>query len=188
MRKLVVLLLSFLLGLLPGCSRGKDATAQAMDLRARLLSSNGYTFETEVTADFGDKVYSFAMNCRGDNAGNVTFIVTLPETIAGISGVIDSNGGKLTFDDVALTFELLADGRLSPVSAPWVLVHTLHYGYITSCAQTDAGALLSINDSYEDDALNLSVYLGQDGLPVGAEIFCDGSRILSLSVNNFTFQ
>ena len=188
MRKLVVLLLSFLLGLLPGCGGGKDAVAQAMDLRARLLSSNGYTFDTEVTADFGDKVYTFSMNCRADNAGNVTFTVILPETIAGISGVIDSNGGKITFDDVALAFGLLADGRLTPVSAPWILVHTLHYGYIVSCAQADEGLMLSINNSYEDDALNLSVYLGQDGLPVGAEIFNDGSRILSLSVNNFTFQ
>ena len=188
MRKLVVLLLSFLLGLLPGCGGGKDAIAQAMDLRARLLSSNGYTFDTEVTADFGDKVYTFAMNCRADNAGNVTFTVILPETIAGISGVIDSNGGKITFDDVALAFGLLADGRLTPVSAPWVLVHTLHYGYITACAQTDSGVMISINDSYEDEALNLSVYLGRDGLPAEAEIFWNGRRVLSLTVKNFTFR
>lgn len=188
MRKLVVLLLSFLLGLLPGCGGSQDATAQAMDLRARLLSSNGYTFDTEVTADFGDKVYTFAMNCRADNAGNVTFTVILPETIAGISGVIDSNGGKITFDDVALAFGLLADGRLTPVSAPWVLVHTLHYGYITACAQTDSGVMISINDSYEDEALNLSVYLGRDGLPAEAEIFWNGRRVLSLTVKNFTFR
>ena len=188
MRKLVVLLLSFLLGLLPGCGGSQDATAQAMDLRARLLSSNGYTFDTEVTADFGDKVYTFSMNCRADNAGNVTFTVILPETIAGISGVIDSNGGKITFDDVALAFGLLADGRLTPVSAPWVLVHTLHYGYITACAQTDSGVMISINDSYEDEALNLSVYLGRDGLPAEAEIFWNGRRVLSLTVKNFTFR
>ena len=188
MRKLVVLLLSFLLGLLPGCGGGQDATAQAMDLRARLLSSNGYTFDTEVTADFGDKDYTFALNCRADNAGNVTFTVILPETIAGISGVIDSNGGKITFDDVALAFGLLADGRLTPVSAPWVLVHTLHYGYITACAQTDSGVMISINDSYEDEALNLSVYLGRDGLPAEAEIFWNGRRVLSLTVKNFTFR
>ena len=188
MRKLVVLLLSFLLGLLPGCGGSQDATAQAMDLRARLLSSNGYTFDTEVTADFGDKVYTFAMNCRADNAGNVTFTVILPETIAGISGVIDSNGGKITFDDVALAFGLLADGRLTPVSAPWVLVHTLHYGYITACAQTDSGVMISINDSYEDEALNLSVYLGRDGLPAEAEIFWNGRRVLSLTIKNFTFR
>lgn len=188
MRNLFILLVSFLLAVLSGCSHGNDATAQAMDLRAKLLSADGYSFDTEITADFGDKVYTFAMNCQADNGGNVTFTVTFPQTIAGISGEIDSNGGKLTFDDVALTFDLLANGRFSPVSAPWVLVHTLHYGYITSCAQTDKGVMISVNDSYEDDALNLSVYLGRDGLPVGAEIFCEGSRILSLAVNNFTFQ
>ena len=188
MRKFTVLWFSFLLVLLCGCSSGEDAMGQAMELRSRLAASNGYTFDSRITADFGDKRYTFSMNCRADNAGNLSFTVTDPETISGISGVIDSQGGKLTFDDTALAFELLADGQLSPVSAPWVMVHTLHFGYITFCAATDEGMMLSINDSYQDDALNLSVYLGQDGLPTGSEIFYNGSRILSLTVINFKFQ
>lgn len=188
MRKFGILCFVLLWILLPGCAGGGDTLGQAMDLRSRLLSSGGYTFDTEITADFGDKVYTFAMNCRADNAGNVAFTVTAPDTIAGITGVMDAQGGKLTFDGTALAFELLADGRLSPVSAPWVLVHTLHFGYITSCAQTDSGLMVSVNDSYEDDALNLCVYLSEDGLPAGAEIFWNGSRILSLTVKNFTFQ
>ena len=183
-----ILALLLVMGLLSGCAVEELELERGMELRSKILKAEYVEFDADITADYGDKLHRFSMMCRGDSDGTVHFTVTAPETIAGISGVIDSNGGKITFDDVALAFGLLADGRLTPVSAPWILVHTLHYGYIVSCAQADEGLMLSINNSYEDDALNLSVYLGQDGLPVGAEIFNDGSRILSLSVNNFTFQ
>ena len=94
----------------------------------------------------------------------------------------------MTFDDTALAFELLANGRLSPVSAPWLLVHTLHEGYIVSGTRLDSGMMLSINDSYRDDAMTLNIYLGDDDLPTGAEVFCNGERILSMTVGNFVFQ
>ena len=188
MKKKVVLWFILLCVLLPGCDGGGDSLKPAMELRSRLLASEGYTFNTQITADYGDKLYTFDLNCQVDNAGNVAFTVTAPETIAGISGIMDSKGGKLTFEDTALAFDLLADSRFSPVSAPWVLVHTLHYGYITSCAELEDGTMLSINDSYENDALNLSVWLGQDRLPVGAEIFWQGRRVLSLTVKNFSFR
>ena len=167
---------------------GDEPLKPALELRSRLVASQGYGFDTQVTADYGDKLYTFDMNCRVDNSGNVAFTVTGPETIAGITGVVSSQGGKLTFDDTALAFELLADGQFSPVGAPWVLVHTLHSGYITSCARLDTGYMVSIDDRYDDDALNLSVWLGEDGLPTGAEISWDGRRVLSLTVKNFRFE
>ena len=159
-----------------------------MELRSRLASSDGYSFDTQITANYGDRLYTFEMNCRVDSTGNLDFTVTAPDAIAGIMGSVNPQGGKIIFDDTALAFELLADGQFSPVSAPWVLVHTLHYGYITSCAQVEGGTMVSIDDSYEDDALNLSVWLGQDGLPTGAEILWRGRRVLSLTVKNFSFQ
>lgn len=188
MKKKLLLCFLLLWAILPGCQTREDPVEQALELRSRLVSSDGYTFDAEITADFGDKVYEFGMRCQADSGGNLSFTVTAPQSIAGITGRIDGQGGKLTFDDKALAFELLAEGRLSPVSGPWVLVHTLHFGYITSCAQAENGVTVYINDSYEDEALNLSVYLGSDGLPTGAEIFWQGSRVLSLTVRNFIFQ
>ena len=160
----------------------------ALDLRARLIAAEWYTFDTQVTADYGDKLYTFEMSCQVDHAGNVEFAVTAPDTIAGIMGTMDEKSGNLTFDGTALAFALLAEGRVSPVSAPWLMVHTLHYGYITSCVKTEQGYIAYIDDSYENDALNLSVWIGQDGLPTGAEIFWQGRRVLSLTVRNFSFQ
>lgn len=174
--------------LMSGCSSGDDSMGRALNLRSRLNAAQVCSFDAVIHADFGDKIYSFSMQCQVDSGGNLTFTVTEPATIAGITGRVSAQGGKLTFGDTALAFEMLAEGRLSPVSAPWVLVHTLKSGYITSCAQWEGGFVLSIDDRYEDDALNLTVYLGKDDLPVAAEIFWEGSRCLSLEIKNFVFE
>ena len=173
--------------LLNGCS-STDELDRGMALRAKLLSSNGYSFTTEVNADFGERSYAFGMDCKVDSAGTVNFSVTAPEAISGITGKLNGQGGALTFDDTALAFELLANGRFSPVSAPWLLVHTLHEGYMVSSAKLDTGVMLSIDDSYRDDALTLNIYLDDNDLPTGAEVFCEGEKILSMIVRNFIFQ
>ncbi len=160
---------------------------RGMALRAKLLSSDGYSFSTEVTADFGEKTYSFNMDCVVDTQGTVNFCVTAPEPISSITGKLNGQGGALTFDDAVLAFDLLANGRLSPVSAPWLLVHTLHEGYMVSAAELDSGVLLCVDDSYRDDALNLNIYLDEENLPTGAEVFCEGQRVLSMTVRNFVF-
>ena len=188
MKKKLVLWFTLLCVMLPGCSGADAPLGPAMEFRSRLLSAEGCSFDAQITADFRDRLYTFEMNCRMDGAGNVNFTVTAPETIAGISGSISREGGNLTFDDTALAFDLMADGRFSPVSAPWILVHTLRSGYIVSCAEWENGIMVNINDSYEDNALNLSVWLGKEGFPTGAEISWQGRRFLSMNVKNFSLQ
>ena len=160
---------------------------RAMKLRASLLASSGSTFDTVITADYGEKTYAFGMHCQADNQGNLSFTVTEPESISGITGTVSESGGALTFDETALSFALLADGRVTPVSAPWILVHTLHCGYLTSCCEEEGNLRVTINDSYADDALEVSVWLDGEDLPSCAEILWQGRRILSLTVNHFDF-
>lgn len=172
--------------LLSGCSGQQEQLDRAMALRAKLIASE-VTFDAEITADYGDKSYTFAMHCTGATDGTVTFTVTKPDTIAGISGTVGNEGGKLTFDDTALAFELMADGQLSPVSAPWVLMKTLRGGYLTSCTQEEDGLRLAIDDSYEEDALHLDIWLDESDLPKFAEVYWQGRRLLTVSVSNFTY-
>ena len=106
MKKLSVLLIVLLF--LGGCSGKQEELERAMTLRAKLLASE-CSFDAKITADYGDKLYVFAMTCQGDSRGNLTFTVTEPESIAGITGNISSGEGKLTFDDTVLQFPLLAD-------------------------------------------------------------------------------
>lgn len=186
MKKVLSVLMAGLL--LTGCASAQKEMDRALSLRTKLLQAASCAFEAEVTADYGDKLYTFGMDCTGDAQGNVTFRVRDPETISGISGKIDRQGGALTFENTALQFGLLADGQLSPVSAPWVLLRALRGGYLTSAGMEDGLLRLSVNDSYADNAMNLDVWLDEADIPQRAEVCYDGKRILSICVENFVIS
>ena len=176
-----------LLLMLTGCRFQHGELERAMDLRARLLAGE-CSFDAVITADYGDMLHSFTMNCRGDSKGNVSFTVTKPDSISGICGTVTEDGGKLEFDGTALVFELMADGQVSPVSAPWLLLKTLRGGYLTACGMEGELLRLTIDDSYEEDALHLEIWLDGDDSPVRGEVYWDGRRILTVEVEKFAYQ
>ena len=184
MKRILAILLALLL--LSGCGGRGSELDRAMALRTKLLSQ-GVTFHASITADYGDMVHTFSLFCEADSQGNVMFTVTEPQSIRDITGIIRSGTGKLTFDDQAIAFDLLADGQLSPISAPWIFLKALHSGYMTSCGKEGEYLRLAVDDSYAEDALHLDIWLGSGDLPVREEILWQGSRVLSMDVGNFIF-
>lgn len=180
MRKSLVVL-AFLL-LLSGCER-QDHEQDALRLRASI--QNGCSFDVKITADYGDLIYRFVMNCACDGQGNLQFTVRSPESIAGITGNISAGVGKLTFDDTALAFSLLADGQLSPISGPWIMMKALLGGYLTSAGADGEYSRVTIKDSYEADAYTVDVWLSEDNIPVRGEILWKNRRVLTMDVENF---
>ena len=182
MKKAALLLI---LVLLTGCSQKNESLDSAMELRSRLLSGGGCSFNAHITADYGDELYEFTLICQGDPNGGLEFSVAQPESISGITGKISEAGGALTFADTSLEFPLLADGQLSPVGAPWILLKTLRSGYLTSAGREEDLNHVVIHDSYEEDAMMLDIWLDANHLPVQADILWEGRRIVSISVENF---
>ena len=172
---------------LSGCGSGDAALEGAMAFRDRLLDASGLEFAAQITADYGTEVDSFGMEIRSDSDGNVAFEVTTPDPISGITGTVTRAGGALTFDDTILGFPMLAEGRLAPAAAPWVLVKALRSGYISSvCKEADQWHL-TVLDSYEEDALVLDVWFDADWLPVHSEILFKGETILTLALEDLRF-
>lgn len=174
--------------LLTGCKNTESDLGRAMALRQRLLGSSGCTFDAVITADYGDKIYTFSMACQADSQGDLTFTVTDPQTICGITGTVTQQGGHLTFDGKALAFEMLADGLVTPVSAPWILIRTLRGGYLSACGKDEDDLRISIDDSYEDNALHLDIWINSQDVPVRGDILWDGKRVVSLEVRNFSYM
>lgn len=170
--------------LLTGCGKHDEELDRAMALRAKLLTAS-VSFDAEITADYGDEVHTFSVYCEGDKQGNLGFRVTAPETIADISGRMEAGEGKLTFRDTVLAFPLLAEDQLSPVSAPWIFYMTLRGGYLTAAGMEEDLLRLTIDDSYDDDALTVDIWLDAADTPIRAEILYDGRRILTLTIENF---
>ena len=184
MKRIAILLCVLLV--LTGCSGQNQDMDRAMNLRAKLLAK-AVDFDAQITADYGDKTYTFTINCKADTQGNLTFTVIEPELISGISGTVSSTGGKLKFDDVALAFDLMADEQFSPVSGPWILMKTLRSGYLTSCTREGNALRIAIDDSYDDDALHMEVWLSGEDVPIRGEIMWKGRRLLTIDIKNFTF-
>ena len=170
--------------LISGCMGNNKDLDRMMELRASLLAGS-CTFKAEITADYGDKIHNFAIDCKSDSKGNVGFSVTAPESISGIAGRMESEGGKLTFEDTALSFPLLADGQVTPVSAPYLLIKTLRGGYVRSVGEDGEFLRVTVDDSYEENALQLDIWLDSENLPIRAEILYDGRRILSMNIVDF---
>lgn len=183
MKKILSLFLSSII-LLCGCAN-ENHIDRLMKLRKDLLQGNGCSFTASVSADYGEKIFQFKMDCICDAYGNLNFTVKEPESVAGISGQISTEEGKLIFDDQVLSFDLLTEDLISPISTPWLLIKTLRSGYIDSGGIDSDLFLFHVDDSYEENPLRLDLWLNQDNLPVHADIIWDGRRAVSVDVENF---
>ena len=182
-----ILILALML-LLTGCGPGEDGMERAMDLRSRVLEAEECSFRAKITADYGSTLQQFTLDCKGDSQGDLRFTVAEPETIAGITGKISGDGGKLVFDDTVLAFGLLTDRQLSPAAAPWIFFRTLREGQLLTASEE--GPLLHIraDDSYEEDALRGDFWLDESGQPVRAEFLYRNRRVLCLEISGFTLE
>lgn len=177
-----------LLLILCGCNQTDSNIEDAILLRKNLNSCSGFMFDAFITADYGNEIQNFTVHCDAKGSGDISFTVVEPESIKGITGRIHSGNGQLTFDDVALAFPLLAEGELSPVSAPWLFCKAILSGYISSTCKEDGFLRITYNDTYEDDAMVVDVRMNDHKVPVIAEIIWQGRRILSLSIENFQIK
>ncbi len=177
-------ILPLLLILLTGC-RGEDpAMAAALELRSRCLGA-AVGFEAEITADYITTLEEFDLACSADPAGEMTFRVLEPRDIEGICGTVTGTEGTVIFDDAILAFPLMADGRLSPLSAPWVMMKALRSGCIVAVRQEEELLHLTIDDSYDDDALTVEIWV-EEGKVEAAEIAWEGRRQIAMTIDDFT--
>ena len=171
--------------MLCGCSAKDERLEQATDFRKKLLAADGCTFEASITADYEDRLHTFQMSCSVGSNGNLDFIVNAPDTISGITGSISNDGSSLTFEEKVLAFPMLADGQISPVCTPWLLMNSLRGGYLSGCSKESDGLCIYIDDSFYDQPLNVEVWTDNNLVPYHAEFIWQSRRILSLDIKDF---
>jgi hypothetical protein len=154
-------------------------------LRAQIENCKSYSFRASVTADYGEAVSEFVLLCTSERKDQLKISVLEPDTISGITCEISDTSGKVVFEDKLLAFELLADGLVSPVSAPWFFTKSLRSGYISSCGEKDGNAFVRIDDSYGQLSYSVEVWFDEDFKPASAEIVWEGKRILSMLISDF---
>ena len=157
-----------------------------MAFRNQLLESC-CAFTAEITADYTDDLVSFTLDCAGDELGNLDFTVSEPLEIAGIGGTVKAGKGSLVYQDTVLAVPLLAQGELSPVSAPWILLCALRGGYIASAGTEGELLRVTVNDSFAGNTLLVDIWFDNLNMPQMAEVFWQGRRVLSIQIKDFQF-
>ena len=168
-----------------GCSAEKELSSLQRS-RQMLEQSRGCAFDADITAQYPDRVYRFTLQCVSDGEG-FRFQVKEPESIRGIAGSIEEKGGNLIFDDCLLAFPLLADGELSPVTAPWLFLQSLKRGLVRLASKTEDGVCISFEDVFRGETVLSEVSLTMDGTPLSCELFWNGERILLLQFTDFRY-
>ena len=162
--------------ILSGCASHNTSVDHAMCVRQELNNSNGCMFDAVVTADYGDSVYTFTLQCMADSEGNVEFSVIDPVSISGVSGQIANDKGSIVFDDKVLAFSMLADGYITPVSAPWLFLKALRGGYIHGCSNEEGLTRVILHDTYREEPLQVDIWIDETTVPIRADFLWKDSR------------
>lgn len=184
-RKLLAVLMLPLL-LLGACS-GEQEMDAPMEFRAKLLAQGGCGFTAQMQVDVSRRVCALTLQCRCDADGPAEITVLAPETIEGISATLESAGGVLHFDTVAVDFGLAAEDRLAPIALPALLTAHWASAYISAAGSEDG--LLRVCYADDTDTLDLSVdtWFDADNCPVYAEIALDGTVFAELTLTDFVW-
>lgn len=188
MRRRLIAILVLILLMFSSCTKeGQHSELQpAMDFRAGLLNSGGAQFTAEVTADYGEEVYTFTLDCKYVTDGTTEIDVAAPDTLCGIKAQIENDTGRLTFFDTELTFGTLADGTVTPLSAPAVLGRCWQSAYIASSGKEEKTLRVSYEDGFDADQLLVDTWFSQKGIPIYAEICYNESCVLKLTISDFS--
>ena len=181
MKRILPLFLVFLLG----CSGPDPAMETALDLRSRCLASPAVRFRAEIRADYITGFEEFTLDCETSPDGTVAFRVAHPEEIADICGTVRQDEGTVEFDGAVLAYPLMAQGRLSPLGGPWVVMKAIRSGCIIAAGQEGELTRVTIDDSYADNALTVDVWL-RDGQVIQAEVAWEGLRCLVMTFDDFS--
>ena len=195
MRKAASALMMTLCLLLPGCGgQSMDEVDQlTLDLRGAYLALAGVTAQLEVEADYGRRVYDYAMELNWRREGETTVTVTAPETVAGITARIAGGEALLEYDGVSLETGPLDESGLSPLGAGPALLEAAVEGFIAesgfdTLGETECLRLLC-RDPEGAPGEGTEYILWFDPVTwdlLRGEISVDGRRVIACGVTSFT--
>lgn len=188
MRKKLAMLFAVLPLALSGCAV-KNPAQLPLRFRTALLQAGGCTFTAAVTADYGDTVTAFTLDCVYSPQTGAELTLLEPDSIAGIHARVDASAAFVTFDETQLAFDALANGTLAPLAAPYVLGRCWSEEYIDTTGTEDGLLRTTYRMGYEKQELIVDVWFSEQPLaPVRAEISYGGRRVLCAQLSDFVMQ
>ena len=175
--------------MLSGCGKPVDSS----QVRAHFETLDGFTAQLKIISDLDGSVLEFESEYAYNREDADFFTITAPESVAGIGGTIageDSASLVLQYDGLALEHAMPQRTGLTPADALFCLLCDLRTAEPAQMwtEHTDGRALLVLRYEGETDGerVEKQVWLTEQGLqPVCAELYADGTRVLTLQVTAY---
>lgn len=180
--------------LLAACGRDSKAEERALAIRAQLIGAATCTMESELSADYGDRLYVYTLTYQWNKAGGGMVTVLAPENIAGVTAIVEGGQTSLTYEGVRLETGSLSSEGLSPLDALPALLTQCREGYISDAGfekWKDTGALsVTYGDPSKENPspVTYRVWFAVDsGTPLYAEVMSEGKTVLRCEFHSFSF-
>ena len=175
-----------LLLLLCACGAAEESAQTPVALRTALHEAGGCGFRLELTADYGDHVRSYTLDCQG-SGDSASLTVVEPEIAEGITAAVSGEDAHVAYDTTILAVEDFESRPISPMAAPYLLTRAWNEAYISTVGRDGDLEQVCYLLGYGGRQLEIiTCFAGQ--IPQTAEI-SDGSNVLiSCEISNFTLQ
>ena len=134
MRRSLAMCVLMMIPLLTACGGGAGSGSEelALTIRGEYLSAGGCTAQAEITADYGQRVYTYTVQL--DVEGEETALtVTAPEMVAGVRARCAGGESWLEYDGAVLETGPLTPDGLSPLGGAAALWEAARSGFMDSC-------------------------------------------------------
>ena len=186
-----VLMMTLLLSACGGAGESASLQEQALAIRSRYLAAAGCTAKLDVTADYGQRVYTYTVAVTAAQE-ETDLTVLAPQEVAGVTARLTAGGSRLEYDGAVVeTGPLTADG-LTPLSAIPALMEAARSGFIDNCTRELLGEQQTLRILCRDPALpagqgqETTLWLDPDtGALLRGELSSDGQRVILCVFSEF---
>ena len=134
MGKRICALMIFLTCFLTACAGGKNEPEELLQqVRGHYLELSACGGHAEVTADYGQRVYTYGIDFTWAREGETRLVLTAPENVAGAVAHIEAGETALEFDGVMLETGALDNAGLTPIDVLPTLLTYAREGFVSAC-------------------------------------------------------
>ena len=140
MRRKVCALMMIPALLLTGCGKksdGERAEELLTEVRGEYLEAAVCTGQAAITADYGQRVYTYDLTFSWQREGETVLTITGPENVAGTVARIAEGETVLEYDGVMVETGPLDAAGLSPIDAVPAILTCLREGFLAECVLED---------------------------------------------------
>lgn len=187
-------LMMILVLILTACGGGGNEAEECLQqVRGRYLEMTSCAGHVEITADYGQRVYSYGLNFTWKREGETLLVVTTPKSVAGTTARIAGGETALEYDGVMMETGPLDSTGLTPMDALPALLAYAREGYLAECVfedwENETWLHVTCRDPGKDPGQGVEAqiwFLPEDGAMTRGEISEDGRTVILCDFTEFS--